>query len=145
MNLTKYGISRQHLEYQLEHNAWLAAGYLQERSTETLAYHWHAIGGPEAVYERNGKRYLYIKSVHSNCENPRAVNGMSGSGVWEIPMSARLHEETVQIGTPILRGISFWQEAGADDGKFAFYAHELESIADDIVLRLDEGQVVQLS
>jgi len=141
MNLTTHGISRQQPDYQLEYNAWLAAGYLQERSTETFAYHWCAIGGPEAVYERDGKRYLYIKSIHSNYENPKAVKGMSGSGVWEIPVSAHQHEAAVQIGTPILRGISFWQEARADDGRFAFYAHELETIADDIVSRLDEGQV----
>ena len=140
VNLTKHGMSRKHPEYQLEHNAWVAAGFLQERSSQTAAYHWHAIGAPETVYERDGKRYLYVRSMHSDCENPKAVNGMSGSGVWEVPMSSRLHDATVEIGTPILRGISFWQEAQTDDGKVAFYAHELETIADEIAMRLDEGQ-----
>ena len=140
VNITQHGMSRRHPEYQLEHNAWLAAGYLQERSTETAAYHWHAIGAPEKVYERNGKRYLYVKSVYEDCENPRAVKGMSGSGVWEIPLSSRLNDGTAEIGTPILRGISFWQESRSNGGTLAFYAHELETIADDIALRLDEGQ-----
>ena len=140
VNVTKHGRSRRLPEYKLEHNAWVAAGYLQERSTETAAYHWHTIGAPEIVYQRHGQRYLYIKSVDSDYGNPKALNGMSGSGVWEIPISSRLNSETVEVGTPILRGISFLQEIQTDDGNLAFYAHELETIADDIALRLDEGQ-----
>ena len=140
VNLTKHGRSRKHSEYQLEHNAWVAAGYLQERSTETAAYHWNAIGAPEIVYQRDGQRYLYIRSVQSDCGNPRRLNGMSGSGVWEIPIGSRLTDATVEIGTPILRGVSFLQEIQPDDGNLAFYAHELEPIADDVAAKLDEGQ-----
>ena len=140
VNLTKHGRSRKLSAYQLEHNAWVAAGYLRERSTETAAYHWHAIGAPEIVYQRNGQRYLYIRSMQSDCGNPKRLNGMSGSGVWEIPIGSRLTDATVEIGTPILRGISFLQELHPDDGNLAFYAHELEPIADDIAGKLDDGQ-----
>ena len=140
VNLTKHGRSRKHSEYRLAHNAWVAAGYLQERSTETAAYHWHAIGAPEVVYQRDGQRYLYIRSMESDCGNPKRLNGMSGSGVWEIPIGSRLTDTTVEIGTPILRGVTFLQEIQSEDGNLAFYAHELEPIADDVVAKLDEGQ-----
>ena len=78
--------------------------------------------------------------MESDCGNPKALNGMSGSGVWEIPLSSQLSAQTVEIGTPILRGVSFRQEIRGDGGNLAFYAHELETIADDIAARLDEGQ-----
>ena len=139
VNITKRGTSRKRPEYRPEQNVWQAAGYLQERSGERAAYTWHAIGGPEAVYARDGHRYIYIRSSRSDCENPKALKGMSGSGVWEIPISSRPPDETIQIGTPLLRGVTFWQE-DAGEGQVAFYAHELESIADDIVSKLEAGQ-----
>ncbi|MCY3820877.1 MAG: hypothetical protein OXH52_16205 [Gammaproteobacteria bacterium] len=141
VNLTRRGPSRRQQQYWLERNAWVSGGYLQERSWGRAAYHWHAIGGPEAVYERDGRRYLYIKIPSQlAAECPKRLGGMSGSGVWEIPISRRRGEEAVQIGTPILRGVTFWQGVRSDDGGFGFYAHELESIADHVGAMLDEGQ-----
>lgn len=138
VNLTRHGPSRRQQHYWLERNAWVSGGYLQERSWARAAYHWHAIGGPEAVYERDGRRYLYIKIPSElAAECPERLGGMSGSGVWEIPISRRRGEETTQIGTPILRGVSFWQRGRSSDGGYGFYAHELETIADDVVSMLD--------
>lgn len=140
VNLTSGGPSRRQQQYRLERNAWVSGGYLAERSWERAAYHWHAIGGPEAVYERDGRRYLYIKVPgRLAAECPKGLGGMSGSGVWEIPIARRRSEEAMQIGAPILRGVTFWQRERSDDGSFGFYAHELESIADDVVRMLDGG------
>ena len=139
VNITPQGPSRKSPEYRLECNAWVAAGFLAERSQGRTVTCLHGIGGPEAVYERDGLRYFYIKTVTPDVRNPRALNGMSGCGVWELP-TASLPDDVSQIGDPVLRGISFWQDPPEASGELAFYAHELESIADDVVASLDEGQ-----
>ena len=69
---------------------------------------------------------------------PKSIGGMSGSGVWEMPISGLKDHVAVSLGTPILRGIAFWQEKQKhQEDPLAFYAHELETIADDVVSWLD--------
>lgn len=138
INLTEGMRSRRIKSYEFEHNAWVAAGFLGERSTSTAAYHWHAIGGPEALYERNGKRYLRIIDVSNDPGGPSRLNGMSGSGVWEIPLWQKKGKKDIRTDRPILRGICFLQESSRTDRWEAFYAHELETIAEDVLGMLDE-------
>ena len=147
INITPEGPSRKQPDYELECNAWVAAGYLAERSdlnaprTKTLCC-IHGIGGPETLYERDGRRYFYILST-TGAENPRDLGGMSGSGVWEVPTSSEYADGPIHIGEPILRGITFYQDDDPEVGRagdVAFYAHELETIADDVARMLDEGQ-----
>ena len=137
INLTDGMRSRRIKSYEFEHNAWVAAGFLGERSTSTAAYHWHAIGGPEALYDRDGKRYFCIKDVSNDPGGPTKLNGMSGSGVWEIPVCQERGQKDMYTERPILRGISFLQESSRPGRWEAFYAHELETIADDILSMLD--------
>lgn len=59
---------------------------------------------------------------------------MSGCGVWEVPIGSKNRDTIINIGRPILRGISFRQETD----KGAFYAHELESISDHVLEWLDQ-------
>ena len=94
------------------------------------------LGGQEALYERASRRYLYLKS-QSGTETPTKLSGMSGSGVWEIPVSSKKKGDTdIRVGRPILRGISFWQEMNTG----ALYAHDLATISDDVLG--DGGQIL---
>ena len=138
VNITRDGPSRKR-DYDLNHNAWLAVGYVKERSpSEHSAYHQNLIGAPEAVYERAGKRYLFLEAQHLDENLPKSIGGMSGSGVWEVPIAGLKDHVAVSLGTPILRGIAFWQEKQKhQEDPLAFYAHELETIADDVVSWLD--------
>ena len=137
INLTDGMRSRIIKSYELEQNAWVTTGFLGERSTSTAAYHWHAIGGPDALYERDGKRYFRIANVSNDPGGPTKLNGMSGSGVWEIPVCHEGGQKDIYTERPILRGISFLQESSQSHRWEAFYAHELETIADDILNMLD--------
>ena len=115
----------------------MAAGYLEEKSADEKIFAQYLFGTPEAVYERGDMRYLYVIDSLNEPGIPKRVNGMSGSGVWELPVSRRVGEEAIEIGTPILRGISFRQEYTASPEPLAFYAHDLKSIADEVVHWLD--------
>ena len=150
INITRDGPSRkQRKDYDLNHNAWLAAGLLEERRPYPASvYQFNGIGAPEAVYERAGKRYLFIEAQQYAGQDdlPESMGGMSGSGLWEMPVLARQGQsaDEWEIGTPILRGIVFWQERPESDGApLAFYAHELETIADDVVSWLDAVAVLE--
>ena len=73
-------------------------------------FHWNSIGAPKSVYERAGKRYLFIRAQRADKSLPKSLGGMSGSGLWEVPVGGRKdqgaeHLQVSQIGTPILRGI----------------------------------------
>ena len=143
INITEDGPSRKQKDYDLNHNAWLAVGFLEEgRPYAASVFHWNAIGAPKAVYGRAGKRYLFIEAVHADEDLPKSLGGMSGSGVWEVPIAGLKGQNPneLQMGTPILRGIVFWQEEreNTQDELLAFYAHELETIADDVVAWLDK-------
>ena len=141
VNITRDGPSLKQKDYELNHNAWLAVGFLEERRPYAASvFHWNSIGAPKAVYERAGKRYLFIEAQRADKNLPKSLGGMSGSGLWEVPIAGRKDQDadSLEIGTPILRGIVFWQEAQEhQDDLLAFYAHELETIADDVVSWLD--------
>ena len=141
VNLTKEGPSRRHCDYRLGHNSWVVTGFLQERSGDGSVYHQHFFGSPEAVYQRSGRRYLYVKAKCADQQYPKSLGGMSGSGVWEIPVTAKEDQDPNEgeLGHPMLRGIVFWQEKVEDPRELlGFYAHDLESIADDVLKLLDE-------
>ena len=142
INITPEGPSLKQKDYDLNHNAWLAVGFLEERRPYAASvFHWNAIGAPKAVYERDGKRYLFMEALHADEDLPESLGGMSGSGLWEVPIAGLKDRspDQLQIGTPILRGIVFWQEKReTQDELLAFYAHELETIADDVVAWLDK-------
>ena len=115
----------------------MTAGYLEEKSTETAIFVQYLFGPPEAVYERGGMRYFYTVDKLSLPGIPKRINGMSGSGVWELPVSRRAGKKAMEIGAPILKGINFLQEYTMSSEPLAFYAHDLESIADEVVHWLD--------
>ena len=109
---------------------WAAAGYLEELANKGEAYTQHYLGMQEALYARDDRRYLYMKSETRADGTPLKLNGMSGSGVWEIPLAAKEKGSTdIEVGRPILRGVTFAQERG----QAFFYAHELETIADQVI------------
>lgn len=131
INLAEGKRTRNSGGYKLQYNVWVAAGYVAERSGMGDFYNMHFMGGQEALYERAGRRYLYIKSGRDT-EIPSQLGGMSGSGVWEIPVSSKGGTE-IMVDRPILRGVSFWQEMGTG----ALYAHDLATIADDVLEMVD--------
>ena len=140
INITKEGPSRQAGGYKLGYNSWMTAGFLEERSPHASVFHQHFLGSPHAVYARSGKRYLYSKAVCEDEDYPKSLGGMSGSGIWEIPVTRKdaENDDAEELGHPILRGIVFWQEKVKDPAELlGFYAHELESIAEEVLKILD--------
>ena len=137
VNITPDGPSRKAVFSRLEHDTWVAAGYLEEKSSEKAIFSQFLVGAPQALYEREGMRYFYVTdNVHQSAV-PTRINGMSGSGVWRLPVGRKIGEETTEIATPILTGITFRQEHGRSSEPLAFYVHDLESIADRVLRWLD--------
>ena len=144
INITPEGPSRKQKDYDLNHNAWVAAGFLEERSLEpTDVYVWNAFGAPKTIYERDKKRYLFVKAIYCDKNLPEHLGGTSGSGGWEVPIAIQKDQspDKLHFGSPILRGVVFRQKEKPKDSSdpLAFYAHELETIADDVVSWLDEA------
>lgn len=140
VNITQDGPSLKQKNYELNRNAWVTVGFLEERTPYAgSVFHQNLVGSPEAVYERDGKRYLYVKAQPAIEGLPKSLGGMSGSGLWEIPVAVRRGDDTdLKVGTPILRGTVFRQEVQEHpDEPLGFYAHELHTIADSVAAWLD--------
>ncbi|MCY4600960.1 MAG: hypothetical protein OXF27_13690 [Acidobacteria bacterium] len=137
VNITEEGRCRRKPLARLEHGVWVAAGYVEEKSRAKAIFLQYLIGAPEAVYQRAGLRYFYVIDQNNEQGVPRSIAGMSGSGVWRLPVTRSRNEPTDEIGTPILAGVSFRQEYCTSDEPLAFYAHDLESIADEVLQWLD--------
>ena len=137
VNITAKGVSRRTAPSRLEHGVWAAAGYVEERSGDKAFFSQYLIGGPEAVYERGGMRYFFVIDKNDEPGLPRSIGGMSGGGLWRLRASRQRDDGVHEIGIPTLAGIAFRQKYRAGIERLAFYAHDLESIADHVVTWLD--------
>ena len=96
---------------------WFAQGFLEERTvatedpdggTTTRFYNFSGIGGPDGPVERGGYDYYEYPVTHeSRSEAPVSWGGMSGGGVWRVPLG----RENGQVVPrhPVLSGVLFYQ------------------------------------
>lgn len=129
------GPSVQDKDYELEHNVWVCAGFLEEKSAPGRVFVSYAFGSPRAVYARDRRHYLYLRAQELITDRPQRLNGMSGCGLWELPVRGRKEQpdDEHSIGRPLLRGIAFCQEKSGKGEPLSFYAHELLTISEDVV------------
>ena len=81
---------------------WFAQGFLEERmvatedpdgGTTTNFYNFSGVGGPDGPVERGGYDYYEYPVTHeSRLEAPVSWGGMSGGGVWRIPLARIIHK-----------------------------------------------------
>jgi hypothetical protein len=123
---------------------WFAQGFLEERmvvredpdgGTTTSFYNFSGVGGPDGPVERGGYDYYEYPVTHeSRSEAPVRWGGMSGGGVWRIPLG----RENGQIvpRRPILSGVLFYQlpTTATECGVVAHGVRSVYQIAYDSIL-----------
>lgn len=115
-----------HSPPHLRMGAWVAQGLIEEKTTvtalpdgrgELVMFNGDGLfGGPENVQEVDGYDYLdYPVSPSARRLTPslpRNWGGMSGSGLWQIPLRenrGNLELENIEYNAPLLSGILFRQ------------------------------------
>lgn len=100
---------------------WLAQGFLQEKTTTTREsdgvnfhmYNFSAIGGPDEIVQVGDHEYVdYPVSFEARGTTPKDWGGMSGGGLWQIPL--RLNADEITDGRPLLAGVLFFQHPTSD-------------------------------
>jgi hypothetical protein len=102
---------------ELRDGAWFAQGFLQERTTvlpdpaeEGLTkyfYNFTGVGGPDTVQTADDYDYFdYPVSPVDRIEAPVKWGGMSGGGVWQVPIK---NEGLLTHGPVSLAGLMFYQ------------------------------------
>lgn len=131
---------------ELRDGAWFAQGFLQERTVvgpdaleEGLTkyfYNFTGLGGPDTVLSEDGFDYFdYPVSPVDRVEAPASWGGMSGGGVWQVPLKTA--EGAVTHGSATLSGVMFYQYPTTET-QCGIKAHGPRSIYDNAVSALRE-------
>lgn len=100
---------------------WLAQGFLAEETElvhepggiHCYLYNFSAIGGPDEVTRVGEHDYVdYPVSFEAQENGPVSWGGMSGGGLWQVPLSVKGDEVTDE--RPLLAGILFYQHPTSD-------------------------------
>lgn len=102
----------------LRDGVWCAQGFLDERGVVAADpadgvatkyfYNFSGLGGPDQTQELDGYDYFeFPVSAESRDGAPRSWGGMSGGGLWQVPLKQK-GEDVVPLA-PILSGILFYQ------------------------------------
>ncbi|MEK6590523.1 MAG: hypothetical protein AABZ11_07570 [Nitrospinota bacterium] len=108
-----------HSPPDLRDGFWTAQGFLEEGTVITpdpdgrcmtkSFYNFSGIGGPEAVDQIGEYDYFEFPVSHEARQTaPRSWGGMSGGGLWQIPLK-RQGSGLLPL-TPLLSGILFYQQ-----------------------------------
>jgi hypothetical protein len=102
----------------LDDGVWVANGFLAERTMAIQEpdgrrvkgfYNFSAFGGPEVSPKIGESDYFeYPVTLESREGAPQSWGGMSGSGLWQVPLK-REHGSVVAACVPLLSGILFYQ------------------------------------
>ncbi len=76
-------------------------------------------GGTEKTFEKYGFDYIESKADYNSRDAlPKTFGGISGGGLWEIPMSVSSNNmDTLQIKEPILSGLVFYETAFSNNSR----------------------------
>jgi hypothetical protein len=107
----------------LQDGVWCAQGFLAERTVVTTDpseggftkwfYNFSGFGGPENSTQVDEHDYFEFPVSHeSRADAPVDWGGMSGGGLWQIPLK-RQDEEIVPL-SPLLSGVLFYQQPTTD-------------------------------
>src|SRR5712664_1151447 len=99
---------------------WFTNGFIDEYTVTHPAedgrglvkgfYNLSGAGGPEDREVRGGYDYHFFPVSYSERSiAPKRFNGMSGGGVWQVPL-ARDDDGTIRHKRPLLSGVVFYQE-----------------------------------
>lgn len=102
----------------LHDGVWMTQGFLEERTVITPDqdgpgitkgfYNFSGVGGPEAVDQIGEYDYFEFPESHESRPSvPMSWGGMSGGGLWQIPLK-RQGSNVVHL-SPLLSGILFYQ------------------------------------
>jgi hypothetical protein len=100
---------------------WLAQGFLAEETilvhepggVHCYLYNFSAIGGPDEIIRVAEHEYVdYPVSFEARENCPVSWGGMSGGGLWQVPLS--LTGDEITDAYPILAGILFYQHPTSD-------------------------------
>lgn len=102
----------------LRNGAWFAQGFLEERTVvapdpveEGLTkyfYNFTGVGGPETVENVGDYDYFdFPVSYEARCEAPVSWGGMSGGGIWQVPL--KKSNGNLTHLSPVLSGVMFYQ------------------------------------
>ena len=102
----------------IDDGVWVANGFLDERSRTVEVsgdrrvkgfYNFSAFGGPEApLVVGEYDYYDYLVSAESRAGAPTSWGGMSGGGIWQVPLK-RVDGDVTPAGLGLLSGILFYQ------------------------------------
>lgn len=112
-----------HSPPDLRDGVWIAQGFLEEGTVITPDpdgrritkgfYNFSGVGGPEAIDQIGEHDYFEFPVSHEARQtSPRSWGGMSGGGLWQIPLK-RQGSGLVHL-TPLLSGILFYQQPTTD-------------------------------
>lgn len=112
-----------HSPPDLRDGVWFAQGFLEERTvvvpdpdgvgTTKGFYNFSGVGGPETGDQIDEYDYFEFPVSHEARQtSPRSWGGMSGGGLWQIPLK-RQGSGLVHL-TPLLSGILFYQQPTTD-------------------------------
>lgn len=104
--------------FDIRDGFWLAQGFLQERTSVGLDrsedgftkyfYNFSGVGGPDSIDVVGQFDYLDFPVSHeARQESPINYGGMSGGGIWQLPLKRNGSE--VHYLHPILGGVIFYQ------------------------------------
>jgi len=86
-----------------------------------------SIGGVERGYTEKGFDYIEAGVDHASGGGvPEDLGGVSGGGLWQVPISG-LKDGQTKADDPILLGVAFWQ-TGVSQGKSKVICHGRHSI-----------------
>ena len=122
----------------LRDGAWFAQGFLQERTLvrpdpveEGLTkyfYNFTGLGGPDTIQCANDYDYFdYPVSPVARIEAPMNWGGMSGGGIWQVPL--KRVNGALTHGPAVLSGVMFYQYQTTDT-KCGIKAHGPRSVYD---------------
>jgi len=116
---------------------WIVSGHPAAYSTSEAVPAEHvdvkhfpnnlSIGGIEREYTEKGLDYMESEVDHASGGGvPEDLCGLSGGGLWQVPVS-QLKDGQTKADDPILLGVAFWQ-TGVSQGKSKVICHGRQSI-----------------
>ena len=115
---------------------WITQGFLEKRTaatedsdggTTTRFYNFSGVGGPDDPIDRGEYDYYeYPVTDEKRSETPASWGGMSGGGVWRVPLG-RKDGQVVPRHNPVLSGVLFYQHPTTST-ECGVVAHGLRSI-----------------
>ena len=129
---------------KIREGAWFAQGFLDEKTvatedpdggTTTRFYNFTGVGGPDGLVERDGYDYYEYPVAHeSRSEAPVSWGGMSGGGVWQVPLGRE--DGQLVPRQPVLSGVLFYQRptTATECGVVAHGLRSIYEVAYDSIL-----------